>query len=617
LAPLCSLGLLTAALVWLLSGFAFFFQVFRIPASLPVLIWLWLSSRHPKADHFYEVKTTLDHKESGFSDLNFLEADPEGRILVVAAAGGGIQASAWTAQVLSGLKQACDDDSPSLFEKSLRAVSGVSGGSVGLMYFLAAQKRSLSNIQEAAHAAAKSSLSEVTHALSYIELGRAFFPFLIRDVYRDRGSALQEAWVTNASRRQSYADELKEATLRTWTQATAEKKLPAIIFNSTIVERGQRLAFSTVPLPTQPGFEGFCEFTGLYPRRDVSILTAARLSASFTFISPAARPATPERQIELKKIFSDPATAPSNENLHLVDGGYLDNSGITALIQLLHQKLNELRHKKPQGLPKKLLVILIDAFPLAKQQYVKPHRGTLFQFWAPLLTLFTVRGAAHDAMAQRELTLFREALSGIELSWIDFRFSAAVKHTGTQEMATDAPPLSWHLTKAQKHSIVQAWTAIKPKTQQVLDFLKKGTMPPANFDVGNETLIRLTINQSETRIIPARPYRTWTDIWLETGATYRFHAAGTWSDAGRFTGPEGYSDGTFLQNLVGWLRRSPHSNWFALLGCTRLEEKPFVICQNETYQALHDGELVCFANDVPGFYWNNTGAVTLTITRIG
>jgi hypothetical protein len=135
------------------------------------------------------------------------------------------------------------------------------------------------------------------------------------------------------------------------------------------------------------------------------------------------------------------------------------NSGITALVSLLHEKTLELYGTAPLRLPNKILVLLINSFPAPPEQYVKPHRGTFFQMWAPLLTLLTVRGAAHDAMAQRELSLFRETLknlNGIELSWIDFRFREAVRRSGDDEAAQEPPPLSWHLTKRQKLAIVNA-----------------------------------------------------------------------------------------------------------------------------------------------------------------
>ena len=162
----------------------------------------------------------------------------------------------------------------------------------------------------------------------------------------------------------------------------------------------------------------------------------------------------------------------------------MDNSGITALVGLLSEKLNELGNTTPDKLPKKILVLLVNAFPLTADQYVKDHRGTFYQAWAPLLTLFTVRSTAHDAMAQRELTLFKDAvrsLHNIELSCIDFRFSTAVQRTKSAQSATETPPLSWHLTLPQKQAIGNAWGAVGPQVNQVLDFLHTGKLPPWPF----------------------------------------------------------------------------------------------------------------------------------------
>jgi hypothetical protein len=58
----------------------------------------------------------------------------------VAAAGGGIQAAAWTARVLTGLEEICAEKRPGRFVQSLKLLSGVSGGSVGIMYFVTACK---------------------------------------------------------------------------------------------------------------------------------------------------------------------------------------------------------------------------------------------------------------------------------------------------------------------------------------------------------------------------------------------------------------------------------------------------------------------------------------------
>jgi hypothetical protein len=34
------------------------------------------------------------------------------------------------------------------------------------------------------------------------------------------------------------------------------------------------------------------------------------------------------------------------------------------------------------------------------------------------------------------------------------------------------------------------------------------------------------------------------------------------------------------------------------------------------WQAPIDGELVCFANDVPGFYWNNRDSIVVMVRRV-
>jgi hypothetical protein len=52
--------------------------------------------------------------------------------VVVAASGGGITASLWTARVLTALQGEVGTD----FTRSIRLISSVSGGSVGTMYFL-------------------------------------------------------------------------------------------------------------------------------------------------------------------------------------------------------------------------------------------------------------------------------------------------------------------------------------------------------------------------------------------------------------------------------------------------------------------------------------------------
>jgi hypothetical protein len=482
LPPLCCLALLATAFVWLLSGLAFFLQVFRIPAILPVAIWLYLASSNEKADHFYPVHPASTTAPSPDQFLARYPADQP--MLVVTAAGGGIQAAAWTARVLAGLQTECDKASLD-FPESISLVSGVSGGSVGLMFYLGTRFEAKPDATPAFIASRQSSLSQVTKALAYEDLCRAFLPFLLEDKYKyaDRGLALQKAWLTNAATfgPAGYGDDLERATLRSWGAAAVSRKFPAVILNSTIVEEGKRLAFSTIPLPTpSPGLsadpDGFEEFSTLYPGHDIHIATAARLSSAFTFVSPAARPNGPGLMPPKNSNPNDETEKPGPEVLHLVDGGYLDNSGINGLVEWLRQTIDKLESSKVK-LPHDIMLIEISSFPDIPEAYRKEQRGTFFQIWAPLLTLFTVRSTGHEAAAQRELALFEEYChcKGINFGWKIFKFKGINK--ADPKAGPQTPPLSWHLTQEQQQTIDDNWDAILPDAQDVVKFLRDRILP--------------------------------------------------------------------------------------------------------------------------------------------
>jgi hypothetical protein len=56
--------------------------------------------------------------------------------------------------------------------------------------------------------------------------------------------------------------------------------------------------------------------------------------------------------------------------------------------------------------------------------------------------------------------------------------------------------------------------------------------------------------------------------------------------------------------------------WFALCGAIPASGAgPFLIGAGARLR-LPAGRLLCFANDVPGFYWNNFGAVILTVELV-
>jgi hypothetical protein len=261
----------------------------------------------------------------------------------------------------------------------------------------------------------------------------------------------------------------------------ARGELPAVIFNATIIETGERLALRTAssPCPAKDGLTtcaAFQDFGSISAGADIAITTAVRLSSAFPFISPPARPPPAASLPDGNPLAAGQHKAGGGENgfmnVHLADGGYYDNPGVGALVQWLHNGLSDLADRNPTRLPKQILVIRINAFPAAEQGYVKEHRDTFFQLWAPLLTMNTFRGTAHACSADRELQLLRERWSGevlarqrrrhrdgVTIETADFTFSPSAR------CKKKRPPLSWHLRMEGHAEIEKAWNVLRTGEQ--------------------------------------------------------------------------------------------------------------------------------------------------------
>jgi hypothetical protein len=477
--------LLLVVLTWGLTALSFFLDFYRVPLLIPLGFWLLFATFHPNTDHYYPILSSDrgPHREtnSPLTPAEVLEraVERDEPIILVAAAGGGIQSAAWTAQVLTGIEEHClKEQAKTRFSQAVKLLSGVSGGSVGSMFFAASYQNGAIPAQilpAVRHAAFGSSLSEAAKGLAYGDLLRALAPFWVRDVFRDRGEALERAWMMNAgclhqhhleSAKNILSENLDRATLNGWQEDVRNGIRPAVIFNATSVETGQRLAFATAPYNPEPILPdgqlnpsppiGLIDFSTRYDRADVHVSTAARLSATFTYVSPAARPLLanslkrksrqgPNHQVDLK---SD-----DWQRLHLVDGGYNENSGLGGLVTWLQNGLEELVKKESKRLPKEILILTIGAFPATKNPRVANQRGAIFQFEAPFLTLEGMQGKGHTAAAWREFELLQEVWAGrdVKLTPIDFTFSGS------------EPPLSWHLRDCDKMNITNGWEGLPEK----------------------------------------------------------------------------------------------------------------------------------------------------------
>ena len=243
LAPtVTSIVLLFLLSSWALAAVAFFFDRYRIPVFTIAIIAALTTGAWSRTD--YRVPTTKKDTDDHYklaTPGQVLKAFGN-RPLVVAAAGGGIQAGAWTARVLHGL----DESLHGTLRQRVAMISAVSGASMGALYYGAFEDEpTLDNV---VRQALKPSLDEIATAF----VSRDIFEVFGLRLGTDRGAALEETW------EQRLGDVPRGSlTLRSWSEAAGDfargagrtQPFPAFLFNSTVVESGQPIVFATTQFP--------------------------------------------------------------------------------------------------------------------------------------------------------------------------------------------------------------------------------------------------------------------------------------------------------------------------------------------------------------------------------
>jgi hypothetical protein len=420
-------------LTWILAGLAFFFDLYRLPVLMPLAIWSVAIGQLPfiHSDHYFALRDAGSGIDARLEDPYAIASRRTHPLLtVVAIDGGGIQAAAWGARVLTGIYEAWPE-----FQASVRFISSVSGGSVGTMYFLEALDRDPARPETLALVrtmAERSSLSEAAWGLAYPDLWRTVLP--IPPWFRfekDRGWALQRAWArgwTGANR-----------GLASWLDGVREGWRPAVAFNATDVEGGGRFILGTFAVPAT--WKYVRSNATAYHGRDIEIATAARLSATFTYVTPVAT-AWPEDDETWRG--------------HVADGGYYDNYGIVTAVQFLDDVLTRAQAERQ---PMKVAVVKIRASPASRGERPK-DRQWWYQIGAPLLTLVNVRTAGQRERAEEELHTSQRYwnLSGFDVREFDFAFNG-------QET-----PLSWQLSKAEQAAITTEWQKNDAELRRLVAF---------------------------------------------------------------------------------------------------------------------------------------------------
>lgn len=350
------------------------------------------------------------------------------RPVVVAASGGGITAAYWTSVVLSELERALAFEGGAGFSDRVALVSGTSGGSVAALYYVdafeakSARPRAFRDdeLERLREAAGASSLNAVGWGFVYRDFWRAAFPPLVTRE-DDRAVAMETRWRQGLlpNRRRWDApnppqpSEVHDPSFGDWAVGVRAGWRPAAVFNAVLVESGELLQIANVALPGDARRREL-EFSDLFPGADVGAVTAARLSATFPWVTPTARP---------------DLAADCPEQYHVADGGYYDNFGVLSALAWA------------RALPRDARPVLVEIRSSDSRARGEPELdgGFMLATIGPLQALLSVRTTGQLG---RNEELVRQA--GLTRVVFELRQPA---------------PLSWHLSAREREEIAAGWRA--------------------------------------------------------------------------------------------------------------------------------------------------------------
>ena len=443
---------------------------------------------------------------------------PEGKttMVVVTASGGGIQASAWTAKVLANMDEQCP-----AFTESIGLISGVSGGSVGAMYYMghrgfrvnpekypeAKEDRLKSMLRLSPTVRSKIESAASASSLEAIGWGLAF-PDMVKHIpivsylmrkEDDRGVALETLWWSRMATTSDDSISMRDLRMRDLILDTNNGHIPPVIFNTTTVETGQRMMIASfdTSAPSTPNFETYTQpidFFEFYeplfknPKEiNPRVSTAVRLSASFAYATPVARPILP------KSLLAD---LPANEitsrrgNYHLCDGGYSDNTGLVAAVRVITEMLDDYAATGTKPPFDQIMFVRIESFPENEIEVENDAAGLNSGFFGPLDAIFNARVSSQAERAELELKLLIRAED-----------TSFAKKTDREQFAVFNIPefeVMQHKAATIKEMLVKANKETDDDVAKVINGLDLvGKRPPSSNVSGGPAQLRIPTSESK------------------------------------------------------------------------------------------------------------------------
>lgn len=242
-------------------------------------------------------------------------------VFIVSAEGGGIRAAFWTAGLLCAIQ-----DAEPAFADHVLGMSGVSGGSLGAATFAAlvgeAQRDAIDVPKNGDDMGPLQGLASQVLGRDYLSpvLATMLIPdaaaCLMHGEWAEDRAAVLERTFELGWRQAVGTDAFQDPMNALWRDA-AMHRVPTLFMNSTEAASGQRIVNS--PIALDPGLSSAISLPDSIPPHSLRLSTAVLLSARFPAISPIA-------------VLGETA---EDSPLHVVDGGYVDNSGTLTAAEIV------------------------------------------------------------------------------------------------------------------------------------------------------------------------------------------------------------------------------------------------------------------------------------------
>lgn len=544
-------------------------------------------------------------------------------MVIIATEGGGIRGAVWTSQLLFELNNQIPE-----FDRHTFAISGVSGGGVGAMFYLAYRSDSLASPKDTVFN--RSNLEAVlqTDFISPVIGGYLFneslqmlWPTGIKSL--DRTKRLEDSWSLAFTERFGKHDKKKtfEKPFTDLYSDTTHVEIPSILLNGTLAETGQKTIVSNLVIQGESSFKDVVDIFDL-TERDMPYKTAATMCSRFPFVTTGGA---------FKRFRKSYVGIQSG---HVTDGGYFDNTGMETAIQLVTTLLPAIDSLKAQCdvtiQPYVIFMKNSESVDLKEPDLTMAktfNRG----LGIPASSFYNPweRGSETRDETYKNLSPYTNPIIKYMALKLDYKKSAVNPEKARL-------PLGWSISDtATKHikliaqAVVRREVNQKPEFQQLrTQILTHKLSPQKPLDRSRVTAAipytrkryrfqELAVSDSVRFTVLSRETYSSSKLEVKENQIYRIRALERqhWSDSFVETTPAGY-DWNILAKIGGL--RVVDAQCFALCATYNdVEDNAFVIGdQVKNVEIKHDGFLTFFANDVGDSYGNNKGTIQIEISRI-